>query len=98
MFIFLQNTNIQFFKIITYSKSHFQATLWLLVALSCCAAQQYTTRRTSSPELQEPPEGYFAFEEAPNAEPPRVRRPPYLQTDVPCAGECRRPRDRTSPV
>ncbi|KDR20342.1 hypothetical protein L798_05509, partial [Zootermopsis nevadensis] len=34
----------------------------------------------------EPPEGYYAFVESPNAEPPRVRRPPYQQSDKECPG------------
>lgn len=42
-----------------------------------------------SPEVvQEPPEGYYAFVESPNAEPPRVRRPPYQQSDKECPGLC----------
>lgn len=32
----------------------------------------------------EPPEGYYAFVESPNAEPPRVRPPPYSFTPVDC--------------
>ncbi|KAK7788680.1 hypothetical protein R5R35_013959 [Gryllus longicercus] len=35
---------------------------------------------------QEPPEGYYAFVESPNADPPRVRRPPYMQADRDCPG------------
>jgi hypothetical protein len=38
--------------------------------------------------VQEPPEGYYAFVESPNAEPPRVRRPPYHQSDKECPGSC----------
>ncbi|PSN46326.1 hypothetical protein C0J52_15202 [Blattella germanica] len=37
-------------------------------------------------QIQEPPEGYYAFVESPNAEPPRVKRPPYVQTDKECPG------------
>ena len=36
--------------------------------------------------LLETPEGYMAFVEAPNAEPPRVGPPPYVFVDVPCPG------------
>lgn len=32
----------------------------------------------------EPPEGYYAFIESPNAIPPRVRPPPYTNTDEEC--------------
>lgn len=32
----------------------------------------------------EPPEGYYAFVEAPNAEPPRVRPPPYTFAGFEC--------------
>ncbi|XP_059478672.1 uncharacterized protein LOC132198579 [Neocloeon triangulifer] len=60
------------------------AACMLVLAVVVAAAQQ--GRRPGPEQLQEPPEGYYAFEEAPNAEPPKVRRPPYLQTDVPCAG------------
>lgn len=34
-----------------------------------------------------PPEGYYAFIESPNAEPPRVRPPPYNEIDVDCKTE-----------
>lgn len=33
---------------------------------------------------EEPPEGYYAFVESPNAEPPRVRPPPYSLIPVDC--------------
>ncbi|XP_026735364.1 uncharacterized protein LOC113499191 [Trichoplusia ni] len=33
---------------------------------------------------EEPPEGYYAFVESPNATPPRVRPPPYRQVSSPC--------------
>lgn len=32
----------------------------------------------------EPPEGYYAFIESPNAIPPKVRLPPYTHTDDEC--------------
>jgi len=38
--------------------------------------------------VQEPPEGYYAFVESPNAEPPRVRRPPYQNSEKECPGLC----------
>ncbi|KAL0279082.1 UNVERIFIED_CONTAM: hypothetical protein PYX00_000713 [Menopon gallinae] len=34
--------------------------------------------------IEEPPEGYYAFIESPSAEPPKIRRPPYVQSDVEC--------------
>ncbi|CAH2098529.1 unnamed protein product [Euphydryas editha] len=36
-------------------------------------------------ESKEPPEGYYAFVESPNATPPRVRPPPYRQVAAECA-------------
>ncbi|XP_022910290.2 uncharacterized protein [Onthophagus taurus] len=38
-------------------------------------------------ESDEPPEGYYAFIESPNAEPPRVRPPPYSFSAVNCREE-----------
>ncbi|KAJ2944890.1 hypothetical protein O0L34_g1781 [Tuta absoluta] len=38
------------------------------------------------PATEEPPEGYYAFVESPNATPPRVRGPPYRQVATECAG------------
>ncbi|KAF5300881.1 hypothetical protein FQR65_LT09043 [Abscondita terminalis] len=35
-------------------------------------------------QQEEPPEGYYAFIESPNAEPPRVRPPPYTYPPVDC--------------
>lgn len=32
----------------------------------------------------EPPEGYYAFVESPNAEPPKVKPPPYIDSDKEC--------------
>ncbi|CAB0036272.1 unnamed protein product [Trichogramma brassicae] len=40
------------------------------------------TTTTTSPD--EPPEGYYAFVESPNAEPPKVRPPPYANSDKEC--------------
>ena len=37
--------------------------------------------------IEEPPEGYYAFVESPSAEPPKVRRPPYVQSDMECPGK-----------
>ncbi|XP_075985951.1 spaetzle domain-containing protein 6 [Anticarsia gemmatalis] len=35
-------------------------------------------------DTEDPPEGYYAFVESPNATPPRVRPPPYRQVASPC--------------
>ena len=61
------------------SRSAFRQ-LWLLWAV---------VMTTSSEMLQDPSLGYYAFDKAvqPNVQPPRVRKPPYLPTNVPCAGE-----------
>lgn len=40
----------------------------------------------STERTEEPPEGYYAFVESPNAEPPRVRPPPYIDSDKECYG------------
>ena len=32
------------------------------------------------------PQGYYPFQESPAKIPPKVRKPPYLQTSVPCPG------------
>ncbi|XP_049881134.1 uncharacterized protein LOC126377434 [Pectinophora gossypiella] len=39
----------------------------------------------SADSADEPPEGYYAFVESPNATPPRVRPPPYRQVPTECA-------------
>lgn len=45
----------------------------------------------------EPPEGYYAFVESPNAEPPKVRPPPYIDSDKECYGRSGRCKEhRTS--
>ncbi|XP_018573212.1 uncharacterized protein LOC108912465 [Anoplophora glabripennis] len=61
----------------------------LLLCAACLEAAE-----NSSNEIEEPPEGYYAFVESPNAEPPRVRPPPYTQTPV----DCREDEDRTPHV
>lgn len=40
----------------------------------------------ASGQEEEPPEGYYAFVESPNAEPPKVRPPPYIDSDKECYG------------
>ncbi|XP_044735497.1 uncharacterized protein LOC123297783 [Chrysoperla carnea] len=39
---------------------------------------------SSGVDVEEPPEGYYAFVASPNAEPPKVRPPPYSQMEVDC--------------
>ena len=34
----------------------------------------------------EPPKGYYAFVQSPNAEPPKVKPPPYIDSDKECHG------------
>lgn len=36
---------------------------------------------------EEAPEGYYAFVESPNAEPPKVRPPPYIDSNKECFGK-----------
>ncbi|XP_019865609.1 uncharacterized protein LOC109594811 [Aethina tumida] len=70
--------------------------LWTFVTifiLSCVyAATDPTTTPSADPE--EPPEGYYAFVESPNAEPPRVRPPPYTPAPI----DCREDEDKTPHV
>ncbi|XP_071545034.1 uncharacterized protein spz6 [Panulirus ornatus] len=53
--------------------------LLLAVVVKEGASQEYT-------ETSDYPEGYYAFEESPSKTPPKVRKPPYLQSKVPCPG------------
>ncbi|XP_045599753.2 uncharacterized protein spz6 [Procambarus clarkii] len=48
-------------------------------AASSVAAQDYQ-------ETPDYPDGYYAFDEAPAKIPPKVRKPPYFQSKVPCPG------------
>ncbi|XP_046403571.1 uncharacterized protein LOC124169120 [Ischnura elegans] len=45
-----------------------------------------TSTSSAADDIHEPPEGYYAFIESANAEPPRVRRPPYQHTNARCPG------------
>jgi hypothetical protein len=38
-------------------------------------------------DLNEYPEGYYAFNVAPNRVPPKVRKPPYQKSGRPCPGK-----------
>jgi len=63
-------------------KSHemkFILTFTILAGLQACYALETTTNKS-----EEPPEGYYAFIESPNAEPPRVRPPPYTHANIDC--------------
>ncbi|GJQ76762.1 hypothetical protein Trydic_g15604 [Trypoxylus dichotomus] len=55
----------------------------LIFLLGICG-QTLTDERLVTNDSEEPPEGYYAFIEAPNAEPPRVRPPPYTFASIEC--------------
>ncbi|KAK9884259.1 hypothetical protein WA026_005208 [Henosepilachna vigintioctopunctata] len=55
------------------------------------SSEKTSTNSILDSSSEEPPEGYYAFVESPNAEPPRVRPPPYTFASV----ECREDIDRT---
>lgn len=64
----------------------------ILVSCILTFAEEYhTTKRTKASNndvsmQEEPPEGYYAFVESPNAEPPKVKPPPYVESDKECHG------------
>ncbi|CAH2057983.1 unnamed protein product, partial [Iphiclides podalirius] len=58
----------------------------LAATLSCVVSQQTAAVAPTTEDSEEPPEGYYAFVESPNATPPRVRGPPYRQGSAPCPG------------
>lgn len=47
-------------------------------------AQQQPPPQQENLDSEEPPEGYYAFVEAPSATPPKVRPPPYTHISVDC--------------
>ncbi|XP_053620042.1 uncharacterized protein spz6 [Plodia interpunctella] len=66
--------------------------IWCLVLLSLTSGSIQETTTPEAPvepraedATDEPPEGYYAFVESPNATPPRVRPPPYRQVATDCA-------------
>lgn len=65
----------------------------LLLSLKAILATE-TTAGMAGTAGEEPPEGYYAFVESPNAEPPRVRPPPYVHANV----DCREDEDKTPHV
>ncbi|KAG8042143.1 hypothetical protein G9C98_000134 [Cotesia typhae] len=63
-----------------------------VMILMCCSTFAEPSRsklglhlnESSSTQEEEPPEGFYAFVESPNAEPPKVRPPPYIDSDKEC--------------
>lgn len=55
--------------------------LFLMVSAALCIVAS-----AANQDASEYPEGYYAFEEAPGKTPPKVRKPPYLQSKIPCKG------------
>ncbi|XP_049963256.1 uncharacterized protein LOC126483993 [Schistocerca serialis cubense] len=58
----------------------------LLRGPCCCLLAVLLALVAAWGDDEAPPEGYYAFMEAPLAQPPRVRRPPYAQSDHDCPG------------
>ena len=67
----------------------------MMLLLSMCFADDYREKDTNhiansnkieSQDVDEPPEGYYAFIESPNADPPKVKMPPYNDSDKECQG------------
>lgn len=58
-----------------------------LQIISLCLLKQSTTEEINDGG---PPEGYYAFVEAPNAEPPQVRPPPYTFVPIDCKEDLNR--------
>ncbi|XP_015604526.1 uncharacterized protein LOC107272166 [Cephus cinctus] len=62
-------------------------TFIMMLLCACTLAEELRTKDGNSQgdnEEVEPPEGYYAFVESPNAEPPKVRPPPYIDSDKEC--------------
>ncbi|XP_034826280.1 uncharacterized protein spz6 [Maniola hyperantus] len=61
--------------------------IYLTLASLCVSepAVEPKIESESQTDSEEPPEGYYAFVESPNATPPRVRPPPYRQVASECA-------------
>ncbi|XP_072388682.1 uncharacterized protein spz6 [Diabrotica undecimpunctata] len=57
-------------------------TKWLLISI--LLLHYCIHLEAADNDLEDPPEGYYAFIESPNAEPPRVRPPPYTHVLVDC--------------
>ncbi|XP_037817706.1 uncharacterized protein LOC119607704 [Lucilia sericata] len=56
----------------------------LLKILSFLLLSLLVTAQAQNDYGEEPPEGYYAFVESPNAIPPKVRPPPYTHVNVDC--------------
>ncbi|XP_038218174.1 uncharacterized protein LOC119836781 isoform X2 [Zerene cesonia] len=63
--------------------------VFLTLSAVLCASEPTAEPKALPTDTQtdpeEPPEGYYAFVESPNATPPRVRPPPYRQVASECA-------------
>nr|XP_012229452.1 PREDICTED: LOW QUALITY PROTEIN: uncharacterized protein LOC105676281 [Linepithema humile] len=66
-------------------------TFIMILLCAFSYAEDYERSKNTKPVVndnesagEEPPEGYYAFVESPNAEPPRVRPPPYIDSDKEC--------------
>ena len=57
----------------------------MILLCACCIAEE-VSEKDKNTVADEPPEGYYAFVESPNAEPPKVRPPPYINSDKECQG------------
>lgn len=60
--------------------THFRQIILLLMTV-CCPVLMVVPKAFS-----QYPQGYYPFEESPAKIPPKVRKPPYLQTQVNCPG------------
>ncbi|KAJ8882547.1 hypothetical protein PR048_014358 [Dryococelus australis] len=68
---------------VTGSSVRGDAHVWCVAVLQMCLL---VACGSGQGQPEPPPEGYYAFVESPSAEPPHVRRPPYLQSDKECPG------------
>ncbi|XP_060529279.1 uncharacterized protein LOC132703809 [Cylas formicarius] len=66
---------------------------WFIL-FELCFLNSAIQNEESNAEANEPPEGYYAFVESPNAEPPRVRPPPYSYAPI----DCKEEENRGNPV
>ncbi|XP_066149345.1 uncharacterized protein spz6 isoform X1 [Euwallacea fornicatus] len=62
---------------------------WLKFAILCMSLVRAGSSEQSA-GIEDPPEGYYAFVESPNAEPPRVRPPPYTFVPIDCKEDLNR--------
>ncbi|XP_011262879.1 uncharacterized protein LOC105255344 [Camponotus floridanus] len=73
----------------------FRTFVMILLCVSSSFTEDHEKSKSTKPIANDesvkggeddPPEGYYAFVESPNAEPPRVRPPPYIDSDKECYG------------